>query len=73
MKRLVVALLVLLPLTGAAQAQTLKDLMATLAASWNQPTEFVDPNEFNAYAAKLEKAFEESVAKQTEAARDKKG
>ena len=51
MKRLLVVLLAPWPLTGAAQAQTLKDLMATLAASWNQPTEFVDPNEFNAYAA----------------------
>jgi metallo-beta-lactamase class B len=37
------------------------------------PNPFVNPGEFNAYAAKLEKAFEESVAKQTAAAQDKKG
>ena len=37
------------------------------------PNPFVNPGEFNAYAATLEKAFEESVAKQTEAAQDKKG
>src|SRR3954468_9571655 len=39
MMRLVVALVALLPLTGAAQAQTLKDLMATYTAAWNEPTE----------------------------------
>ena len=32
-----------------------------------------NPGEFNAYADKLEKAFEESLAKQTAAAQDKKG
>ena len=37
------------------------------------PNPFVNPGEFNTYAAKLEKAFEESVAKQTAAAQDKKG
>jgi metallo-beta-lactamase class B len=37
------------------------------------PNPFVDPGEFNAYAAKLEKAFEEGLAKQTADAQDKKG
>jgi len=37
------------------------------------PNPFVNPGEFNAYAAKLEKAFEDSLAKQTAAAQDKKG
>ena len=37
------------------------------------PNPFVSPGEFNAYAAKLEKAFEDSLAKQTAAAQDKKG
>lgn len=39
MKRLVFALVALLPLTGAVQAQTLKDMLATLTAAWNKPTE----------------------------------
>ena len=39
MKKLVIALVALLPLTGAVQAQTLKDLIATLRASWDKPTE----------------------------------
>jgi metallo-beta-lactamase class B len=34
---------------------------------------FVSPGEFNAYAATLEKAFEEGLAKQTAAAQEKKG
>jgi metallo-beta-lactamase class B len=38
-KKLVIALVALLPLTGAVQAQTLKDLIATLRASWDKPTE----------------------------------
>lgn len=37
------------------------------------PNPFVDPGEFNAYAATLEKAFEEGLAKQTAAAQEKKG
>jgi metallo-beta-lactamase class B len=37
------------------------------------PNPFVNPGEFNAYAATLEKAFEENLAKQTAAAQDKKG
>src|SRR5689334_20190180 len=37
------------------------------------PNPFVDPGEFNAYAATLEKAFEDSLAKQTAAAQEKKG
>jgi metallo-beta-lactamase class B len=36
------------------------------------PNPFVNPGEFNAYAATLEKAFEDALAKQT-AAQDKKG
>jgi metallo-beta-lactamase class B len=39
MKKLVVALVALLPLAGAAQAQTPKDLLAALLAKWNKPTE----------------------------------
>ena len=39
MMRLVVALIALLPLTAAAQAQTLKDFMATVVVAWNKPTE----------------------------------
>jgi len=39
MKKLVVALVALLPLAGAAQAQTPKDLQAALLAKWNKPTE----------------------------------
>ena len=38
-----------------------------------QPNPFVVPGEFNAYAATLEKAFEEGLAKQTAAAQEKKG
>lgn len=37
------------------------------------PNPFVNPGEFNAYAATLEKAFEDALAKQTAAAQDKKG
>ena len=37
------------------------------------PNPFVNPGEFNAYAATLEKAFEEGLAKQTAAAQEKKG
>jgi metallo-beta-lactamase class B len=36
------------------------------------PNPFVSPGEFNAYAATLEKAFEDALAKQT-AAPEKKG
>jgi metallo-beta-lactamase class B len=38
-KKLAVALIALLPLAGGAQAQTVKDLLATLRAKWNTPTE----------------------------------
>jgi len=37
------------------------------------PNPFVNPGEFNAYAATLEKAFEDALAKHTAAAREKKG
>jgi len=37
------------------------------------PNPFVNPGEFNAYAATLEKAFEDALAKQTAAAQEKKG
>ena len=37
------------------------------------PNPFVNPGEFNAYAASLEKAFEEALVKQTAAAQEKKG
>jgi metallo-beta-lactamase class B len=37
------------------------------------PNPFVNPGEFNAYAATLEKAFEEALVKQTAAAQEKKG
>ena len=37
------------------------------------PNPFVEPGEFNAYAATLEKAFDEGLAKQTAAAQEKKG
>jgi metallo-beta-lactamase class B len=37
------------------------------------PNPFVNPGEFNDYAATLEKAFEEAVVKQTAAAQEKKG
>ena len=36
------------------------------------PNPFVNPGEFNAYAATLEKAFEDALAKQTAAAQEKK-
>ncbi len=39
MKKLVIALVTLLPLAGAAQAQTVKDLIEALKAKWNTPTE----------------------------------
>ena len=39
MKKLVVAFVVLLPLAGAAQAQTPKDFIAALKVKWNTPTE----------------------------------
>jgi len=38
-RKLLIALVALLPLTGAAQAQSLKDLLATLTVTWNTPTE----------------------------------
>nr|WP_249159110.1 subclass B3 metallo-beta-lactamase [Bradyrhizobium jicamae] len=37
------------------------------------PNPFVNPGEFNAYAASLEKLFEEALVKQTAAAQEKKG
>ncbi|MBR1123772.1 subclass B3 metallo-beta-lactamase [Bradyrhizobium lablabi] len=37
------------------------------------PNPFVNPGEFNSYAATLEKAFEDALAKQTAAAQEKKG
>jgi metallo-beta-lactamase class B len=37
------------------------------------PNPFVNPGEFNDYAATLEKAFEDAVVKQTAAAQEKKG
>lgn len=37
------------------------------------PNPFVNPGEFNAYAATLEKAFEDALEKQTAAAQEKKG
>src|SRR6266487_4320822 len=39
MKKLVIALVALLPLAGAAQAQTPKDFIAALKVKWNTPTE----------------------------------
>jgi metallo-beta-lactamase class B len=39
MKKLITALVALLPLVGTAQAQTLKDLLAALLVKWNAPTE----------------------------------
>jgi metallo-beta-lactamase class B len=39
MKKIVVALVALLPLVGTAQAQTVKSLLDTLRAKWNKPTE----------------------------------
>src|SRR6478672_1207709 len=39
MKKLVIALVALLPFAGAAQAQTVKDLLAAALARWNEPTE----------------------------------
>ncbi|KRR23072.1 subclass B3 metallo-beta-lactamase [Bradyrhizobium lablabi] len=39
MKKIVVALIALLPLAGTVQAQTVKDLLQTLRAKWNTPTE----------------------------------
>ena len=38
-KRVAVALIALLPLSGAAQAQTVKDLLAAMLVKWNTPTE----------------------------------
>jgi len=38
-KKIVIALVALLPLAGAAQAQTPKDLIAALKVKWNTPTE----------------------------------
>jgi metallo-beta-lactamase class B len=39
MKKLVIAFVALISLAGAAQAQTLKDLLATMTVAWNKPTE----------------------------------
>ncbi|WP_375307669.1 subclass B3 metallo-beta-lactamase [Bradyrhizobium sp. A11] len=39
MRKLIIAFVALLPLSGAAQAQTVKDLLNTLRAKWNEPTE----------------------------------
>lgn len=38
MRKLVIALVALIPLTGAAQAQTPKDMIAALLVKWNEPT-----------------------------------
>jgi len=38
-KKIVVALVALLPLAGTVQAQTVKDLLETLKVKWNTPTE----------------------------------
>src|SRR5712671_5505789 len=38
-KKLIIALVALVPLTGAAEAQNLKDFFATVVAAWNKPTE----------------------------------
>jgi metallo-beta-lactamase class B len=38
-KKIAVALVALLPLAGTVQAQTVKDLLATLKVKWNTPTE----------------------------------
>jgi metallo-beta-lactamase class B len=37
------------------------------------PNPFINPGEFKDYAATLEKAFEDALAKQTAAAQEKKG
>jgi metallo-beta-lactamase class B len=37
------------------------------------PNPFVNPGEFNTYAATLQKAFEDALAKQTAVAQEKKG
>ena len=39
MKKLIIALVALLPLATAAQAQTPKELLAALLVKWNKPTE----------------------------------
>jgi len=39
MKKLVIAFVALISLAGAVQAQTLKDLLATMTVAWNKPTE----------------------------------
>ncbi len=39
MKKLLLVLVALLPLTGAAEAQTIKDLLAKAREAWNKPTE----------------------------------
>ena len=39
MKKLIVALVALLPFVTVAEAQTTKDLLAALLAKWNKPTE----------------------------------
>ena len=39
MKKLAIALVALLPFIGAAEAQTVKDLLAALLVKWNKPTE----------------------------------
>ncbi len=39
MKKIAVALIALLSLAGAAQAQTVKDLLAAMLVKWNTPTE----------------------------------
>ena len=39
LKKIVIALVALLPLAGVAQAQTVKDLLDTMRAKWNAPTE----------------------------------
>ena len=38
MRKLVIALVALMPLSGAVQAQTLKDRLAELLVKWNEPT-----------------------------------
>ena len=39
MKKIVVALVALMSLTAAVEAQTAKDLLETLKVKWNTPTE----------------------------------
>ncbi len=59
------------PAAPHPEMYNMQDKRAVMTAG--APNPFVNPGEFDAYAATLEKAFEDALTKQTAAAQEKKG